>query len=158
MIMENKMSHKIDYAKLESFLNGRDECLPFKINVNSFDDFLKIRETLTRIGRLNKDQKSDKDILWQTCHVVQDELSGDCYLVHFKHLYMLNGKEATTEMVEQDIVQLEYVASLLEKWGFVTLEENLGEVTQRGNISVIPHSRKKDVILKKKFYIKKETV
>ena len=158
MIMENTMSHKINYAQLTSFLEGKYEFFPYNIKVDSFDNFLKIRETLTRIGRLNKDINSNKDILWQVCHVVQDEVTGEAYLVHFKHLYMLNGKDKTTELNEQDLIQLTYVASLLEKWGFVSLNEDLGEVTQRGNISVIPFSRKKEVILKKKFYIKKEAV
>ena len=151
------MSHKFNIEKITSLLQGQDEYLPYKLNIGtSVDSFLKIRETLTRIGRLQKNKTIDKESLWQVCHIVQDEKSNDFFLVHFKHLYLLSGKNEKTKFVDQDFDQLNYIASLLEKWGLANTDEDLGEINTRCNISIIPFSRKKDVLLRKKFYLKGE--
>ena len=153
------MTHKISITELKESLNGQDEYMPYKLNINSsVDAFLKIRETLTRVGRLQTNSKNGKESLWQVCHIVQDEDTGDCYLVHFKHLYLLSGMDDKTEFNQQDFAQLTYIASLLEKWGLSTYDEQLVDVNTRCNISIIPFSRKKEVLLRKKFYIRKDTV
>lgn len=152
------MTHKISITDLKSKLNGQDEYLPYKVNINSsVDAFLKIRETLTRVGRLQTNSKNGKESLWQVCHIVQDEATGDCYLVHFKHLYLLSGMDDKTEFNQQDFAQLTYIASLLERWNLCTYNEELVDVNTRCNISIIPFARKKDVLLRKKFYIRKES-
>lgn len=151
------MTHKISIAELKETLNGRDEYMPYKLNINSsVDTFLKIRETLTRVGRLQNNTKNGKESLWQVCHIVQDESNGDCYLVHFKHLYLLSGMNDKTEFNDQDFAQMTYIASLLQKWGLTTYSEELQDINTRCNISIIPFSRKKEVLLRKKFYIKKD--
>jgi hypothetical protein len=153
------MTHKISITELKESLNGQDEYMPYKLNINSsVDAFLKIRETLTRVGRLQTNSKNGKESLWQVCHIVQDEATGACYLVHFKHLYLLSGMDDKTEFNQQDFAQLTYIASLLEKWGLSTYDEQLVDVNTRCNISIIPFSRKKEVLLRKKFYIRKDTV
>lgn len=153
------MTHKISITELKESLNGQDEYMPYKLNINSsVDAFLKIRETLTRVGRLQTNSKNGKESLWQVCHIVQDEATGTCYLVHFKHLYLLSGMDDKTEFNQQDFAQLTYIASLLEKWGLSTYDEQLVDVNTRCNISIIPFSRKKEVLLRKKFYIRKDTV
>lgn len=151
------MTHKIDLSALKAKLNNREEYLPYKLNINSsVDAFLKIRETLTRVGRLQSNSKSGKESLWQVCHIVQNEENGDCYLVHFKHLYLLSDMDDKTEFNEQDFAQMTYIASLLQKWGLTKYNEEIEEVNTRCNISIIPFSRKKEVLLRKKFYLKKD--
>ena len=151
------MTHKISLTTLKSKLNNSSEYFPYKLNINSsVDSFLKIRETLTRVGRLQNNSKSGKESLWQVCHIVQDENTNKYYLCHFKHLYMLTGKNDNTEMNDQDFDQMSYIASLLEKWELSKFSENLDNVNPRCNISIISHARKKEVLLRKKFYIKKD--
>lgn len=151
------MTHKFNIQTIETLLDGQNEYLPYKLDIGtSVDAFLKIRETLTRIGRLQKNKNTDKESLWQVCHIVQDEQTNDFYLVHFKHLYLLSGKNEKTSFVSQDFDQLNYIASLLEKWGLARTGEELGDINTRCNISIIPFNRKKEVLLRKKFYLKGE--
>ncbi len=151
------MNHKFKINDLIDKLKSTPEYEPYKLNIgNSVDSFLRIRETLTRVGRLQKNKNTNKESLWQVCHIVQDEDSSNFYLVHFKHLYMLSGKDTSTTFVLQDFDQLNYIASLLHKWGLATTDETLGEVNTRCNISIIPFARKKEVLLRKKFYLKSE--
>ncbi len=141
--------HKINYALLVDKIPS--EYLPYKLFFkNSVDSFLAIRETLTRIGRFQIEK--DKQYLWQVAHIVQDEESSDYYLVHFKHLYLLLNDR--TEFKEADFNQLTYIGILLNKWGLANFEEDLGTIESKHNISVIPHKKKNDVILRKKFYVK----
>ena len=151
------MSHAINYNALIGKLNGAKEFYPYKINVASVDVFLTIRETLTRAGRLQNNNVG-KESLWQVCHIVQDEATLDYYIVHFKHLYLLLGKDAVTEFNDQDVDQLTYITSLLTKWNLCTTHEMIEpeNVNQRCNISVISYQSKKNVILRKKFFIKGE--
>ena len=150
------MSHKFDLPLLTSKLRNTPEYMPYKMNINgSVDTFLKIRETLTRIGRLQNNTKNGKESLWQVCHIVQDDL-GDCYILHFKHLYLLADADDTV-FNEQDYAQMTYIASLLESWGLGSFDEKIDNVNTRCNISIIPYARKKDVILRKKFYIKRDS-
>lgn len=150
------MTHKIDLDALSVILNGSDEYMPYKLGINnSVDTFLKIRETLTRVGRI-QEVENKNSILYQVCHIVQDEKSLEYYLVHFKHLYLLSGKNNKTEFNEQDADQLTYIAHLLKKWEFCTVYEPLVNINPRCNITIIPFVRKKDVILRRKFNIRKD--
>lgn len=153
------MSHTINLNALDKKLTSlsQTEYLPYKLNISSVDAFLKIRETLTRVGRLQSD-KAGKESLWQVCHIVQDSLSNNYYLVHFKHLYMLMENDNNTVFNEQDFDQMTYIASLIVKWGLATTEELIkdDEVNHKCNISIIPHARKKEVLLRKKFFVKTE--
>ena len=147
------MSNSIKLSSLKSLIV--EEYMPYELNVSSVDIFLKIRETLTRVGRL-QNSANGKESLWQVCHIVQDEDNQKYYLVHFKHLYIVGGKNDNTEFNDQDFNQMTYIASLLEKWNLVSLNESLGEVNTRCNISIIPFSRKKDVLLRKKYYVRED--
>lgn len=78
------------------------------------DDFLKVRETLTRIGVASrKDQK-----LFQSCHILHKQ--GRYYIVHFKELFMLDGKKANLE--ESDVHRRNTIATLLSDWGLVEIQ------------------------------------
>ena len=77
------------------------------------DDFLKVRETLTRIGVASKKEKT----LYQSCHILHKQ--GKYYIVHFKELFALDGKE--TNISESDIGRRNSIANLLEDWGLLKI-------------------------------------
>ena len=77
------------------------------------DDFLKVRETLTRIGVSTRKEK----VLYQSCHILHKQ--GQYYIVHFKELFALDGKEATID--DNDISRRNAIANLLEEWGLVKI-------------------------------------
>ena len=77
------------------------------------DDFLKVRETLTRIGVSSRKEK----VLYQSCHILHKQ--GQYYIVHFKELFALDGKEATID--DNDISRRNAIANLLEEWGLVKI-------------------------------------
>lgn len=84
-----------------------------EIKLTEEDDFLKVRETLTRIGVASKKDR----ILYQSCHILHKK--GLYYLVHFKELFALDGKE--TDLSENDLARRNAIAKLLEDWGLVTV-------------------------------------
>ena len=84
-----------------------------EIKLTEEDDFLKVRETLTRIGVASKKDK----ILYQSCHILHKK--GLYYLVHFKELFALDGKP--TDLSENDLSRRNAIAKLLEDWGLVTI-------------------------------------
>ena len=84
------------------------------------DDFLKVRETLTRIGVASRRDKK----LFQSCHILHKQ--GRYYIVHFKELFMLDGKKANLE--ESDVQRRNTIATLLSDWGLVEIQNN--EVAQ----------------------------
>lgn len=84
-----------------------------EVSLNEPDDFLKIRETLTRIGVASrKDQK-----LYQSCHILHKQ--GRYFIVHFKELFLLDGKPSN--LIENDIERRNTIATLLADWGLVTI-------------------------------------
>ena len=85
----------------------------WKITLNEPDDFLKIRETLTRIGVASrKDQK-----LYQSCHILHKQ--GRYFIVHFKELFLLDGKPSN--LIENDLERRNTITTLLADWGLVTI-------------------------------------
>ncbi len=85
-----------------------------EVTLNEPDDFLKVRETLTRIGVASrKDQK-----LYQSCHILHKQ--GRYFIVHFKELFLLDGKKSNLE--ENDIARRNTIATLMSDWGLVTIE------------------------------------
>ena len=85
-----------------------------EVTLNEPDDFLKVRETLTRIGVASrKDQK-----LFQSCHILHKQ--GRYFIVHFKELFLLDGKKSNLE--ENDIARRNTIATLMSDWGLVTIE------------------------------------
>lgn len=84
-----------------------------EITLKEEDDFLKVRETLTRIGVASKKEKK----LYQSCHILHKK--GKYYIVHFKELFALDGK--TTDFDENDLGRRNTIAKLLEEWGLISL-------------------------------------
>ena len=84
-----------------------------EVKLNEQDDFLKVRETLTRIGVSSRKEK----VLYQSCHILHKQ--GRYYVVHFKELFALDGKPSNIS--ENDIQRRNAIAKLLEEWGLVTI-------------------------------------
>ena len=82
-----------------------------EVTLNEKDDFLKVRETLTRIGVASKKDR----ILYQSCHILHKQ--GKYYIVHFKELFALDGKP--TDISENDLSRRNAIAKLLQDWGLV---------------------------------------
>ena len=107
-----------------------------EITLNEPDDFLKIRETLTRIGVASrKDQK-----LYQSCHILHKQ--GRYFIVHFKELFLLDGKPSN--LIENDLERRNTIVTLLADWGLLTIitpamTKNLAPLRQ---IKVIPFKEK----------------
>ena len=87
-----------------------------EITLNEPDDFLKVRETLTRIGVASRKTQT----LWQSCHILHKQ--GRYFIVHFKELFLLDGKKANLE--ESDLGRRNTIATLLSDWGLVNLVDS----------------------------------
>ena len=85
-----------------------------EVTLNEPDDFLKIRETLTRIGVASR--KDNK--LYQSCHILHKQ--GRYFIVHFKELFLLDGKKSNLE--ENDVGRRNTIATLMSDWGLLTVE------------------------------------
>ena len=107
-----------------------------EVMLNEPDDFLKIRETLTRMGVASK--KDNK--LFQSCHILHKQ--GRYFIVHFKELFLLDGKPSN--LVENDIQRRNTIATLLSDWGLLTVldTEQLKNVAPLRQVKVIPHKEK----------------
>ena len=115
------------------------------------DDFLKVRETLTRIGVASK----KSDALFQSCHILHKQ--GKYYITHFKELFALDGKP--TDFTEDDIARRNIIANLLAEWGLVDLvvpEKTAAPVATLSQIKVIPFNQKGDWELITKYNIGKK--
>lgn len=87
-----------------------------EITLNEPDDFLKVRETLTRIGIASRKEKK----LFQSCHILHKQ--GRYFIVHFKELFLLDGKKANLE--ESDLARRNTIATLLSDWGLVNIVDS----------------------------------
>ena len=107
-----------------------------EVTLNEPDDFLKIRETLTRIGVASrKDQK-----LYQSCHILHKQ--GRYFIVHFKELFLLDGKPSN--LIENDIQRRNTISTLLSDWGLVTMlnPSQAKDTAPLRQIKVIPFKEK----------------
>jgi len=106
-----------------------------EVTLNEPDDFLKVRETLTRIGVASRKEKK----LYQSCHILHKQ--GRYFIVHFKELFMLDGKKANLE--ENDIMRRNTIATLMSDWGLVTIQAksplNCAPLRQ---IKILPYKEK----------------
>ena len=112
------------------------------------DDFLKVRETLTRIGVSSKNEKR----LYQSCHILHKQ--GRYFIVHFKELFLLDGKRSN--LCENDIERRNTITKLLSDWGLVTLakpEEIVSNLAPISQIKILPYKEKKDWQLITKYSI-----
>lgn len=121
-----------------------------EIQLNSPDDFLRVKETLTRIGLTTK----GKNILTQTCHILHKR--GRYYCVHFLELYALDGKPVKIE--SEDVLRRNRIASLLQEWGMVKLVEPVSEeqMIPLNRIKILSHSEKDDWELRSLYRIGKK--
>ena len=118
-----------------------------EITLNEPDDFLKIRETLTRIGVASrKDQK-----LYQSCHILHKQ--GRYFIVHFKELFLLDGKPSN--LLLNDIQRRNTIATLLSDWGLVTFvaADQAEDIAPLRQIKVIPYKEKTEWQLCPKYNI-----
>lgn len=122
----------------------------FEIEPLDRDGFLKVKETLTRIGLPGRNSDPNgKPVLWQSCHVFHRR--GTFYICHFKQLFILDGRTKVTDFTDEDLDRLEYVVSLLHEWGLV---HSRWETKKRDvNLVVLPYSKKGDWELRAKYNI-----
>ena len=119
-----------------------------EISLKENDDFLKIRETLTRIGVASRKDKT----LYQSCHILHKR--GKYYLVHFKELFALDGKEST--ITENDLARRNSIARLLDEWDLLSIldeEQSSSPLAPMSQIKVLPHREKPEWNLVAKYNI-----
>ncbi len=119
-----------------------------EVRLSEPDDFLKIKETLTRIG---VSSKKDYNTLYQSCHILHKQ--GRYFIVHFKELFMLDGKPST--FTADDRNRRNTIAILLSDWGLLTIVKKI-ELTDTTNLKmtkIISHHDKKDWTLISKYSI-----
>ena len=123
-----------------------------EVLLNEPDDFLKVRETLTRIGVASRKEKK----LYQSCHILHKQ--GKYYIVHFKELFALDGKKANLSI--NDVQRRNRIIQLLSDWGFVsTLIDEPLDIAPLNQIKVISYKEKSNWTLETKYNIgKKKTV
>ena len=122
-----------------------------EVKLKEQDDFLKVRETLTRIGVSSRKE----NILYQSCHILHKK--GQYYIVHFKELFALDGKPSS--IVDNDIERRNAIAKLLEEWGLVKIvnPEVVGElIAPLHQIKIISFREKDDWQLVSKYNIGKK--
>ena len=130
---------------MENVKWSRDNML--EITLKQPDDFLKVRETLSRIGVASRKEKK----LYQSCHILHKQ--GKYYIVHFKELFALDGKE--TNLSENDIGRRNSIASLLSDWGLVSVLGQLEPIAPLSQIKIIAFKEKNDWTLETKYNIGK---
>ena len=130
---------------MENVKWSRDNML--EITLKQPDDFLKVRETLSRIGVASRKEKK----LYQSCHILHKQ--GKYYIVHFKELFALDGKE--TNLSENDIGRRNRIASLLSDWGLVTVLGKTEPIAPLSQIKIIAFKEKNEWILETKYNIGK---
>jgi hypothetical protein len=118
-----------------------------EVTLNQPDDFLKVRETLTRIGVASRKEKK----LYQSCHILHKQ--GRYYLVHFKELFALDGKHAN--LTQNDVQRRNRIAQLLEDWGLITIKEveKITDIAPLNQIKVLAYKDKDDWVLETKYNI-----
>ena len=118
-----------------------------EISLNDPDDFLKVRETLTRIGVASRKEKK----IYQSCHILHKQ--GRYFLVHFKELFALDGKHAN--LTSNDVQRRNRIAQLLSDWGLVEVlnTDQIKDIAPLNQIKVLAYRDKGDWILETKYNI-----
>jgi hypothetical protein len=117
-----------------------------EVSLNHEEDFLKVKETLTRIGIASRKEKK----LFQSCHILHKQ--GKYYIVHFKELFLLDGKEAN--FAEEDVKRRNVIAGLLQEWGLIKLVSKIEQdSTALSSIKIIPFKEKNEWELVAKYNI-----
>jgi len=118
-----------------------------EVILNEPDDFLKVRETLTRIGVASRKEKK----LYQSCHILHKQ--GKYYITHFKELFALDGKHAN--LTVNDVQRRNRITRLLSDWGLITIvnEDFVSDIAPLNQIKVLSYKDKNDWILETKYSI-----
>ena len=119
-----------------------------EVRLKEPDDFLKIRETLSRIGVASRKERK----LYQSCHILHKQ--GRYYIVHFKELFALDGKQ--TNLSDNDIARRNTIANLLNDWGLVEIMSNAEPNAPLSQIKIISFKEKSEWILETKYNIGKK--
>ena len=123
-----------------------------EVTLSEKDDFLKVRETLTRIGVASKKDRT----LYQSCHILHKK--GLYYLVHFKELFALDGKP--TDITENDLSRRNAIANLLEDWGLIKIVKKEQTATPEpiflSQVKILSHKEKNEWQLVPKYNIGKK--
>ena len=119
-----------------------------EISLKEPDDFLKVRETLSRIGVASRKERK----LYQSCHILHKQ--GRYFIVHFKELFALDGKE--TNLSENDIARRNTIAKLLDDWDLVKLLGTAEPVAPLSQIKVLSYREKEEWTLETKYNIGKK--
>ena len=136
--MDNNMDTVISWAPTDML----------EVFLNEPDDFLKVRETLTRIGVASRKERK----LYQSCHILHKQ--GRYYIVHFKELFALDGKD--TNINQNDIERRNSIASLLSDWGLIELMGVAEPKAPLSQIKVIAFKEKNEWDLETKYNIGKK--
>ena len=121
-----------------------------EITLNEPDDFLKVRETLTRIGVASRKDKK----LYQSCHILHKQ--GRYFIVHFKELFLLDGKKSNLE--ENDVARRNTVATLISDWGLIDIvnKDQMEMIAPLRQIKIISFKEKNEWELCPKYNIGKK--
>ena len=121
-----------------------------EVFLNEPDDFLKVRETLTRIGVASRKEKK----LYQSCHILHKQ--GKYYIVHFKELFALAGKHPNLSI--NDVQRRNRIVRLLSDWGLISIanEDTVLDIAPLNQIKVLSYKDKGDWILEQKYNIGKK--
>ena len=121
-----------------------------EVGLKEPDDFLKVRETLTRIGVASRKEKK----LYQSCHILHKQ--GRYFIVHFKELFALDGKKANLSL--NDVQRRNRIVQLLSDWGLVSINANetIADVAPLSQIKVLSYKEKGDWTLESKYNIGKK--
>ena len=122
-----------------------------EVTIKQPDDFLKVRETLTRIGVASRKEKK----LYQSCHILHKQ--GRYFIVHFKELFALDGKRAN--LTVNDVQRRNRITRLLADWGLITVvkPESVEDIAPLNQIKVLAYRDKGEWILEQKYNIGKKT-
>ena len=116
-----------------------------EVTIKQPDDFLKVRETLTRIGVASRKDKT----LYQSCHILHKQ--GRYFITHFKELFLLDGKPSN--LTENDLKRRNTIVKLMDDWGLLTTVAPIGETASLNQIKIISHKDKNDWELCPKYNI-----
>jgi len=121
-----------------------------EVVLNEPDDFLKVRETLTRIGVASRKEKK----LYQSCHILHKQ--GRYFIVHFKELFALDGKHAN--LTTNDVQRRNRIVRLLADWGLISVvkPDSVTDIAPLNQIKVLAYKDKSDWVLEQKYNIGKK--
>ena len=126
----------------EEHINWTQEQM-LEVTLKEPDDFLKVRETLSRIGVASRKERT----LYQSAHILHKQ--GRYFITHFKELFALDGKQ--TSIASNDIARRNTIANLLQDWGLVNIVGELGEVAPLSQIKVLSYKEKNEWTLETKY-------